>query len=180
MWIDIVWLILMVVAASKGFKNGLILSLFSVAGLIIALTAALKLSIVVSDYIREAFQTPVFWLPILSFIIVFAGVAFLIRLFSGMLSKLMEVVLLGWLNKWGGFLLYAIVYTLIFSVFLFYSDKTIHFSNEIKEKSYVYGYIAPWGAWTMDKIGIVLPWFKNVFADLENFFSKIALQISDK
>lgn len=180
MWIDIVWLMLMAIAASKGFKNGLILSLFSVAGLIIALAAALKLSVVVSDYIREAFQMPVFWLPIFSFIIVFIGVATLVRLISGMLSKLMEVVLLGWLNKLGGFLLFAIVYTLIFSVFLFYSDKTVHFSNEIKEKSYVYSYIAPWGAWTMDKIGIVLPWFKNVFSDLETFFSKMAVQISNK
>jgi membrane protein required for colicin V production len=180
MWIDIVWLMLMAIAASKGFKNGLILSLFSVAGLIIALAAALKLSVVVSDYIREAFQMPLFWLPIFSFIIVFIGVAALVRLLSGMLSKLMEVVLLGWLNKLGGFLLFAIVYTLIFSVFLFYADKTVHFSTEIKEKSYVYSYIAPWGTWTMDKIGIVLPWFKNVFTDLETFFSKMAVQISNK
>jgi len=180
MWIDIVWIVLIVFAAVKGFKNGLIVSLFSVAGLVIGLIAAMKFSTIVSAYISESFQMPLFWLPIVSFMLVFIAVAALVRIAAVMLSKIVEAIFLGWVNKLSGFLLYAIVYTLIFSVFLFYCDKTIHFTNNIREKSYIYSYIAPWGEWTIDKIGIVIPWIKNTFADLESYFGKLALKIGNQ
>jgi len=180
MWIDFIWLTLMVFAAVKGFKNGLIVSLFSVAGLVIGLIAAMKFSTIVSGYISESFQMPLFWLPIVSFMLVFIAVAALVRLAAVMLSKVVEAVFLGWVNKLSGFLLYAIVYTLVFSVFLFYCDKTIHFTNTIREKSFIYNYIAPWGEWTIDKIGIVIPWIKNTFVELESYFGKLALKISNQ
>ena len=98
MWIDIIWLILIVFAAVKGFKNGLIVSLFSVAGLVIGLIAAMKFSTIVSAYINDSFQLPLFWLPIVSFMLVFVAVAALVRIAAVMLSKVVEAIFLGWAN----------------------------------------------------------------------------------
>ena len=86
--------------------------------------------------------------------------------------------MLGWVNKLGGFLLYAIMYTLIFSVVLFYYDQLLHISEETKEKSAVYSYIAPWGEWTMDAVAKLIPQFKGVFQDMERFFEKVGNDLS--
>ncbi|HSF45135.1 MAG TPA: hypothetical protein VLA58_03965, partial [Chitinophagaceae bacterium] len=89
------------------------------------------------------------------------------------LDKTLDMVMLGWVNSIGGFLIYALLYTLIFSVALFYFDQIQHISEATKEQSKVYAYIEPWGQWSMDLLGKVIPVFKDVFTDMQDFFQKV-------
>jgi membrane protein required for colicin V production len=122
---------------------------------------------------KESFDKPSAWWPVIAFILVLAIVSGIIRAAAAVISKTLDLAMLGWLNKLGGFLLYAILYTLIYSVVLFYYDQLMHISEVTKEQSRVYSYIEPWGDWTMNALGNIIPQFKDVFHDIERFFEKV-------
>jgi len=173
MTIDLIYLLILVAAAFKGFRQGMVLAAFSFVAFFIGLAAAIKLSAVVAGWLEESFDKPSAWWPVIAFILVLAIVSGIIRAAAAVISKTLDLAMLGWLNKLGGFLLYAILYTLIYSVVLFYYDQLMHISEVTKEQSRVYSYIEPWGNWTMNALGNIIPQFKDVFHDIERFFEKV-------
>jgi len=177
MWIDLVWLFFMAMAAINGFRKGLVGAAFSFAAFFIGLAAALKLSAIVAVYLKESFDSFSAWWPVIAFVLVFLLVSGLVKMAAGVLEKTLDFVMLGWINKIAGFFLYAIMYTLIFSVVLFYFDQITHISDHVKQHSKVYAYIEPWGEWTMNTLGNLIPWFKDIFKEMEEFFSKVVENI---
>ena len=65
MLIDIIVLVLLLLAAFKGLRNGLILALFSFLAFVVGLAAAIKLSAVAAGYIGSAVNVSQRWLPVL-------------------------------------------------------------------------------------------------------------------
>src|SRR5688572_17876490 len=123
MLIDIIFAVILVLAVIKGYQRGLIVGLFSIVAIIIGIAAAMKLSAVVAGYIGRAVKVSEEWLPVISFIAVFIVVILLIRLGAKAIERTVEVAMLGWVNKLGGIILYAAIYTLVFSVLLFYAEQ---------------------------------------------------------
>lgn len=173
MFIDIVFLILMLLACIKGYSKGMIIALFSVVGFIAGLAAALKLSAYAAGRLSGTFNTTGKWLPVISFILVFVLVVFLVSMAGKLLQKSVEMIMLGWLNRIGGIVLYALLYTLVFSIFLFYAVQLKILSAETVQASRVYPYIQPLGPWLMDSLGNIIPIFKNMFGQLQDFFGKL-------
>jgi membrane protein required for colicin V production len=140
----------------------------------VGLAAALKLSTVVADYLKDSTSISAKWLPFLSFAIVFIGVVLLIRWAANLMEASLEVALLGWVNRLGGILLYVVVYTLAFSVVLFFATQMRLFSEETIAKSVTYSSIRPLGPMVIDGFAKLIPWFKDMFTELEGFFAHIA------
>ncbi len=177
MLIDIVFCILIVLALWKGYRQGLILGLFSLLAIFIGLAAAIKLSVLVAGYLERSGKISGPWLPVISFIIVFIAVIILVWLAAKAIESSIKMVMLGWLNRLGGMICYVIIYTLIFSIFLFYAEKMKWFGPDTIGESRLYEYIAPWGPRAINWLGQVLPWFKDMFQQLEDFFGKVAQQL---
>jgi len=174
MLIDIIFLFLMALAFFKGIKKGLILAVFSLVGLVVGLAAAMKLSVVVADYLKDTVNVSAKWLPFLSFILVFIGVIILVRIGATAIEKTIEFAMMGWLNKLGGIILYAALYIILFSVLLFYAEKLNLINPKTITASKTYAYLQPWGPKVMEMMGAVIPWFKNMFIELEKFFEGFA------
>ena len=173
MFIDIAFLIVMVLAIVKGLRKGLIVGIFSVLAFIIGLAAALKLSVVVASYLRHDVTSFNKWLPVLSFLLVFLVVALLVGLGARLIRKTVDFAMLGWLDRLGGVLLYAVTYTIIFSVLLFFAEKLSLLRPDVIAESRVYKYIAPWGPEVIGYFGKILPVFRDMFRDLESFFGRL-------
>ncbi len=174
MFIDFIFVIILLVACFKGFTKGLIVALFSMLALIIGLAAALKLSAIVSEYLSTETGTTGKWLPFLSFILVFIGVVILVNLAAKLIQKSVELVLLGWVNRLGGVLFYLLLYAIIFSIVLFYVVQLKLVSDETIANSISYTFIKPLGPFVIDKLGEIIPLFKNLFAQLQLFFEALA------
>lgn len=170
MFIDIAYLILIVIACYKGLRKGFIIAVFSVLGFIIGLAAALKLSAVVA--VKLAAHTGAAkWLPAVSFLLVFLAIAFLISVVGKIIQKTFETVMLGWLNRLAGVVLYILLYSIIYSVFLFYAVQ-LHFINATTlGNSFIYPYLQPLAPKIINSISSIIPWFKNMFTELEQFFA---------
>ncbi|MBM3416097.1 MAG: CvpA family protein [Bacteroidetes bacterium] len=178
MLLDIIFAVLLVLAVLKGHQQGLVIGVFSLISVIIGLAAAIKLSTVVASWIGSAVKVSEEWLPLISFIVVFIVVVLLIRLGAKAIERTFEVALLGWVNKLGGVLLYVAIYTLVFSVLLFYAEQMQLLQSATIEKSFTYPYVQPWGPKVINGFGAVIPLFKDMFRDLEDFFGHIAERIS--
>ncbi len=171
--IDIVFAILMVVACIKGYQKGLIIALFSIIAFIIGLAAALKLSSVMAVWLSGTLNVGAKWLPFLSFIIIFFIVVLLVRLGGRLIEKTFKMVLLGWVNRLGGIVFYAVLYIIFLSVFLFYAEKVHLIEPAAIASSKSYSFVQPWAPIVVDNFGKLIPIFKNTFTDLETFFNSV-------
>ena len=178
MLIDLIFAVILVLAILKGYQRGLVIGLFSLVAVIIGLAAAMKLSTVVAGYIGKAVKVSEEWPPIISFAVVFLIVLLLIRLGARAIEKAIEVVLLGWVNKIGGIILFTAIYITVFSVLLFYAEQMKLLQADTIDKSVTYSFVQPWGPKAMNGFGSIVPIFKDMFSELEQFFDGVAKEIS--
>ena len=178
MLLDLIYAVIIVLAVLHGYRRGLIVGLFSLVAVIIGLAAAMKLSIVAGGYISRVINISKEWLPIISFAVVFLLVVLLIRWGAGAIQKMVEMVMLGWANKIGGILFYVAIYTIVFSVLLFYAEQMKLLQPETINKSVIYSFVQPLGPKVINGLGSIIPVFKNMFGELEQFFDGLAKKIS--
>jgi membrane protein required for colicin V production len=177
-FIDIFYLLILVLAVWQGYQKGLVVGLFSLVAIIIGLAAAMKLSVVVAGYIGNAVNVSDEWLPIISFLGIFILVLILVRLGARAIEKGLQFAMLGWLNRIGGILLYAAIYTIIFSILLFYAEQVGFLKQEKLEHTLTYSFVQPWGPKVINSIGTIIPWFRDMFIDLQEFFGRVGDNIS--
>ena len=174
MIIDITFAFLMLIAVIKGLRKGFILGIFSTLGFLIGLAAALKLSAIVAVYLGKNVISATRWLPFISFFLVFIVVIFLVGLGARLIKKTIDLAMLGWIDRLGGMILYVIIYTIIFSVLLFFAEKLFLLKSSEIANSSLYRYIQPWGPKVIDNLGKIIPFFKDIFGELESFFERLA------
>ena len=172
--IDLVFLLLIALAVYKGYRKGLIVSLFSVIALVAGLAAAFKLSALTGRYIAAQVAVPGPLLPSLSFLVTFLIVALLVRLVARIIEKSVQLAMLGWINRLGGALLHVVLYTTLLSFALFFGEKTQWLKADAISRSKAYPYVQPWAPGLLNNLGKWIPVFKGTYAELEHFFEGIA------
>ncbi len=178
MLIDLLYAVILVFAIFKGLRKGFIIAIFSVLAFIIGLAAAMKLSTVVAHQLEDSTNISARWLPFISFLLVFLLVVFLVRVVAKMIEKSVEFALLGWVNRLLGVGLYIALYTTIFSILLFYAVQMNIVKQETILASRTYGFIEPWGPYAINGLGAVIPWFKDMFEQLKEFFGGVSEKVA--
>lgn len=173
MLIDILVLILLVMAVFKGLSKGFVIAVFSFVAYLVGLAAALKLSGLMADYIGSSVEISQRWLPVVAFFVVFLLVVLLVRLGAKAIEGALRMMMLGWLNRIGGVLLYVLIYFFIFSIMLFYATQLRLLKPDTINASVTYHYIAPLAPRVMDIIGAAIPFFRDLFDDLLRFFGEV-------
>jgi len=141
--IDILFLGMMAIAVFKGIRNGLIVAIFSIVGWILGIIAAFKFSDVAAGYLKGLVSLSPRTLYILSFIIVFLLVMLLVNLGAKLVEKTVELAFMGWINRLGGIFFYVLLYTLIFSVMIYFAERVKLISDESIAASRVYPWVKP-------------------------------------
>lgn len=178
MVLDLLFAVILVLAIFKGYQRGLIVGIFSFIAVIVGLAAAIKLSAVVAGYIGKAVNVSDAWLPVISFAVVFIIVVLLVRLGVNAIQRTVELAMLGWVNRLGGIILYVAIYITVFSVLIFYAEQLQLLKQQTIEKSVTYGFVQPWGPKAIDGFGSLIPAFRNMFAQLEDFFTGVSEKVS--
>jgi membrane protein required for colicin V production len=143
MLIDLLFLGMMAVAVFKGIRNGLIVAIFSIVGWILGIYAAFRFADVAAAYLKGFLEISPKTLYIISFIIVFLIVILLVHLGAKLIEKTVELAFMGWVNRIGGVFFYVLLYTLIFSVMIFFAEKFKLVSEETIASSRVYPWVKP-------------------------------------
>ena len=145
--LDIIFVIPIVWLAYMGFKNGLIIEVTTFVALLLGIYVSLYFSDITAEFLKEALELKTKYLSLISFVLTFILAVIAVNLLGKMISKLVDVVALGFINRSAGGLfgvLKAVVF-LSFILFLIakFDSKEVVLSQELRQESLFYRYIQP-------------------------------------
>lgn len=171
--LDLITLIILAGAFYRGFRKGAIVALCAFVGIILGMLAALRLSGALGAFLLEKGWVTSAWAQLISYVVLFFGVIWLVRLLAKFVEGLVEAALLGFVNRIFGGLLYAIMGAICWSALLWLANRAHLLSPETLSASKTYPYLEPMAPWVFARIGEFVPFAKDVFSGLESFFDGV-------
>ncbi len=173
MALDVTGLIIIALFFIRGYTRGLIVAAFSVVAILLGMLCALKLSQSFATWLLAKGYTTVGWAPVLSYCILFIGVVLVVRLIAKLLQKAVEGMMLGIVNKLAGGLLYAFVGAVLYSSILWIGARMNLITPEQIAGSKTYSWLSCLAPWFFSAAGALVPFAKDVFANLQHFFDAV-------
>lgn len=140
--LDLLILIPIVWGCFRGFSKGLVMELATLLGMIAGIVAAHYLESSVSDFLKQYFTLSDAVLRIISYSFIFLAVLFISWIIGKIITKVVDMVMLGWLNKLLGAifgLLKGVLVSAIIVLAIVYFDKNEKLiTRQTKEKSMFY------------------------------------------
>ncbi len=141
-YIDIILIVFLLLAAFNGFRRGLISEVASLAALILGVWGAIEFSDLTYEFLRENMGWEANHMNLISFVITFVAIVILVHLVASSLTKLVEVAMLGWVNRITGLVFGVVKTAFILSILLLIFnkiDENVHIlSEETKQNSQLY------------------------------------------
>lgn len=161
---DIVLLILAALGAWGGYKEGFLMEVISLIGLVLGIFLGFKLMGEGMIILEEKFNVDRTTLPYLTFIVIFIGVVLLVRLLGSLIRQSLDKSFLGSVDQALGGALGVFRTLFMISVVLWIFDSLkLSPRDEWVEGSWLYPFTAKLGPTLADWAGQFLPWFKEVF-----------------
>ena len=161
--IDIIILVVIGVGVIQGLMKGFVKQLASIVGLIAGLLVARALFASVAEKLAPVLGTSTVIAQILAFVLIWVPVPLGFVLVASFLTKALDAVRLGWLNRWLGSGLGALKYMILIGLaihVLEYIDPKDEMIDATKKQESVLYYSI------RDLSGIFFPVFKNVTEQL--------------
>jgi len=115
--VDIVICLCLIPAIVIGFFKGFIKQAISLLVVYLGITLSIRFADTVSSWILNYFTMSPFWLKIVSFILIWTAVALLLNLLGKLLTKVLKISMLGWLDHLLGALIAVVIAILLLSLF---------------------------------------------------------------
>jgi len=176
MAIDIIGISLLLIFFIYGYRRGMIMAVFSLLASIAGIICALKLSHSLASYLDEKGIISSPWGQIISYIILFLLVAAIVRLIGKALQSTFEAIMLGFFNRLAGGFLYALLGALIWSTLLWLGSKSHIISSKEISESKTYSFFSGIAPWLVGQLGRFVPFAKDIFAQLSQYFDKTTLK----
>ncbi len=140
--IDIIIAIPLLWFTYKGFSKGLIIELATLIALLLGIYIAGHFSDYTADFLREKMDFHSKYMSIISFSATFLGIVLLVMLFGKSLEKVVDMLLLSFVNKITGAVFGLVKAAFVLSI-LIYILTTFELENKIisqdlQEKSFLY------------------------------------------
>ena len=117
--LDIILLLPLAWGAYRGFRNGFIIELCTLAALILGIWGAIHFSDWVAEYLVQNIDIERKYLPMTSFAITFLGIVIGINLLAKLLTTLLKAVALNGINRLVGVAIGVLNWSFLLSVLLF-------------------------------------------------------------
>lgn len=179
MVLDLICLTLLVVFFIRGYMKGVIVAAFSLLAILLGVLCALKLSHKLAGWLFSSGLVTSAWGPLISYLILFILVVWMVRLVAKAIEKSTEAVLLGWVNKAIGGVLYAFIAAIAWSTLLYLLNMGHLLPPETLYSSKTYPWVSPLAPWIFDHIGQVWPFAKDLFSDFSSFFDQVNETLPD-
>ena len=173
MVLDFIGITIIIIFFIRGYMKGIIVAVFSVLAVLLGIICALKLSGWLAQWLLEKGWVTSGWGQLISYAILFIGVMLLVRLVANLITKTLQVAMLGWVNGIIGGLLYAFMGAVIWSSLLWIVNQMHLISPETIAYSKTYKYLEPLAPWVFEPIGKLMPFARDVFSNLEQFFNNV-------
>jgi membrane protein required for colicin V production len=141
-YLDILLLVPLLIGAWKGFRNGLIIELFTLLALLVGIYAAIHFSDYAATILETNFDSTGKYASIVSFILTFLVVGAMVFFLGKALEKVISVVQLSAMNKFAGIVFGVTKMMFVSSVIVIILEsidqQNSFISKELKESSILY------------------------------------------
>ena len=141
-FVDVLLLIPLIYFAYKGFKNGLIIEVFTLLALLVGIYAGIHFSDGTAKMMKESWGFDSEYLPVIAFTLTFLGVGAMVFFGGKFLEKVVDITGLSIANKLGGIAFALIKGGYILSVIIVlvesYDEKGDFVEETTKENSLLY------------------------------------------
>ncbi len=141
-YIDIIILLFLLYGAFRGFSKGLIIEVATLAGLILGVFIAIRYSPFTEGILKDFLNITSRYLSYIALAVTFLLVVIVVYLLGKMLTRLVDIISLGLVNKLLGTLLGIAKYFIMVCVLLMIvdalNDKFYFISEETRENSLLF------------------------------------------
>ena len=141
-FVDVLLIIPLLYFAYKGFKNGLIIEVFTLLALLVGIYAGIHFSDGTAKMIKESWGFQSDYLPVIAFTLTFLGVGAMVFFGGKFLEKVVDITGLSIANKLGGIAFAVIKGGYILSVLIVlvesYDEKGDFVNEDTKTNSLLY------------------------------------------
>lgn len=171
-FLDIILILPVIWFAYKGFTKGFIIELTLLVALVLGVFIAINFSYFAADFLTDNTKIAHKYISIIAFVITFIAIVIAAFAVGKLLEKVINLLLLGFINKIAGCLFGILKAAFILSVIIFiinsFDSKQAVITKKIRENSILYKPIASIAPYiipklNLDKIDITK---ENVFKDL--------------
>jgi membrane protein required for colicin V production len=141
-YIDIILAVLLIIGLVRGFKNGFFIEVASLLSLVVGLYGAIHFSFFIADWLKTKVEWDAKYIHIVAFAATFIIILMAVSMVGKLVTKMVDAISLGLLNKLAGGIFGAAKIGLILSVIIGLFSKmndTITFAKkETLENSILY------------------------------------------
>ena len=158
--LDIILLLLFIPGIIRGISKGFLEQAIALVGIVLSVWAAFKFLSPVCDLLGQYVTMPEELLQVVAFVVILVVVSLIVLLLARLLTKVVEMALLGWLNKTLGVVSSILITATILSVIIILFDtvnaKFAFVKPEVLDASVVYTNLR-------DLSYLVFPYLKSFF-----------------
>ena len=141
MVIDIMYLLIGIWGFYQGFSRGIIKTVFTVFSIIFGLMVAFKLAPATTRFLETAFHSDNPVMFIAGFLLAFLLTMIIIRLVAQFLERTLQSANINFINQLAGGGLMLSLYTLVFSLIIWFGDKSHIITQENSKDSVTYPFL---------------------------------------
>ena len=163
-FIDIALLIFIALGAYGGYKDGFVVEIFSLIGIVLGVLGGFKLMGWAMVRLADRFNVDEKVLPYVAFGVVFIAIVVAVSLAARLIKASLNKTLLGAADQGAGAVLGMMKTTFMLSIMLWIVDSLeIKLPGRWTDHSWVYPFVAGVAPKITHWIGGILPFFKDVF-----------------
>lgn len=133
--LDIILLLCFLPAIWFGLKKGLVHQLVTVVSLVLGIWVAYRFSSPVAAWLGSWMEASAIALKVASYILIFIGVAAVMRIVGWLIEKVLQFAMLGWFNRACGLVLAVLGTCLVLGVaIMLFNSLNVHL-NLVKEEA---------------------------------------------
>lgn len=141
----------------RGFMNGLIKEVLSIAGIILAVFLTFRYMDQVSAIIRPLFAPKASFIPFVSGLIIFIGTLAVVNLIAFISKKFLETLKLNFVNRLSGLIFGFLKSGIIVSAILLILAGFNIPSQQSRKASVTYPYVIYLAPWAYDSVATIFP-----------------------
>lgn len=129
--VDLVIIICFLPCIYFGIKNGLVKQIVSICVIFFGIKLSIMFSAPVSEWLAQHINLSGNAVKAISFAVIFFAVAIILSLLGKVVEKILQITLLGWLNRLLGVVLSFFFFLLLLSVVAYFVDSANNFLHFI-------------------------------------------------
>ncbi len=176
MYIDILFIAAVGYGFFKGFSQGIITSIFSVLGIVIAFMAAFKLSPYMTEMLEKGFEIYNPFMFLAGFGVTFFLTKWMLHFVAEFITGVLEVAHVNLVNQTIGALILTVIFSFIFSVLIWFADSVRVLSPQQKATSISYRFLEPLRESGFKLIGNSKPIFQNFLSRTDKMLDGVEKQ----